>query len=77
MFVIDMFSRRIVERRAQRTIDNRLVLDTLQQALHDRPRTTGLVVHSDHGSKIRIPSLHHASGSGGRRALCRQRGRCL
>ncbi len=50
-FVIDGFSRRIVGRRVQRTMDTALVLDALEQALHDRPRTSGLVVHSDHGSQ--------------------------
>jgi putative transposase len=50
-FVIDVFSRRIVGWRAQRTMDTGLVLDALEQALHDRPHTSGLVVHSDHGSQ--------------------------
>jgi putative transposase len=49
-FVIDVFSRRLVGRRAQRTMDTGVVLDALEQALHDRPRTSGLVVHSNHGS---------------------------
>ncbi len=50
-FVIDVFSLRIVGWRAQRTMDTSLVLDALEQALHDRPCTTGLVMHSDHGSQ--------------------------
>jgi putative transposase len=50
-FVIELFSRRIVGCRAQRTMDTGLVLDALEQALHDRSRTSGLVVHSDHGSQ--------------------------
>jgi putative transposase len=50
-FVIDVFSRRILGWRAQRTMDTGLVLDDLEQALHDRPHSTGLVVHSDHGSQ--------------------------
>jgi transposase InsO family protein len=51
-FVIDEFSRRIVGWRAQRTIDTGLVFDALEQALRDRPRSTGLLVHSDHGSQF-------------------------
>ncbi len=58
-FVIDAFSRRIVGRRAQQTMDASLVLDALEQALHDRPRTTGLVVHSDHG--LQYVSLRHST----------------
>ena len=50
-FVIDVFSRRRLGWRAQRTMDTGLVLDALEQALHDRPHSTGLVVHSDHGSQ--------------------------
>ncbi len=49
-FVINVFSGRIVGWRAQRTMDTGLVLDALDQDLHDRPRSAGLVVHSDHGS---------------------------
>ncbi len=30
-------------------MDAGLVLDALEQALHDRPYTSGLVLHSDHG----------------------------
>jgi putative transposase len=33
-------------------MDTSLVLDALEQALHDRPRTRDLVVHSDHGSRF-------------------------
>jgi putative transposase len=50
-FVIYVFSRLIVGWRAQRTMDTALVLDALEQALHDRPHSPGLVVHSDHGSQ--------------------------
>ncbi len=28
-----------------------LVLDALEQALHERPRSTGLIVHPNHGSQ--------------------------
>jgi putative transposase len=50
-FVIDVLSRRIVGWRAQRAMDTGLVLDALEQALHDRLQSTGLVVHSDHGTQ--------------------------
>ena len=50
-FVIDVFSRRIMGRRAQRTVYTILVLDALEKFLHDRPRTTGLAVRSDNGSQ--------------------------
>lgn len=53
-FVIDAFSRRIVGWRAHTTMRTDLVLDALEQALHDR-ETDGqegpLVHHSDRGSQ--------------------------
>ena len=50
-FVIDVFSRRIVGWRAQTTMRTDLVLDALEQALHDRLLDGDLVVHSDRGSQ--------------------------
>ncbi len=46
-FVIDVFSRRIVGWRAHTTMRTDLVLDALEQALHDRLLDGDLVVHSD------------------------------
>jgi putative transposase len=39
----------------QRTMDTGLVLDALDRALHDRPHTTALVVHSGLGSQFVPP----------------------
>jgi transposase InsO family protein len=50
-FVIDVFSRRIVGWRAHTTRRTDLVLDALEQALHDRELDGRLVVHSDRGSQ--------------------------
>jgi transposase InsO family protein len=48
-FVIDVFSRCIVGWRVSRSLRSDLALDALEQALHQRPRTDGLVHHSDRG----------------------------
>ncbi len=50
-FVIDVFSRRIVGWRAHTTLRTELVLDALEQALHDRELDGRLVVHTDRGSQ--------------------------
>jgi len=50
-FVIDAFSRRIVGWRAHTTMRTDLVLDALEQALHDRETDGRLVHHSDRGSQ--------------------------
>ena len=51
-FVIDVFARRIVGWRVSRTAHAGLVLDALEQALHDRrPAKGGLTHHSDKGSQ--------------------------
>ena len=50
-FVIDVFSRRIVGWRAHSTMRTDLVLDALEQALHDRELDGRLIVHSDRGSQ--------------------------
>ena len=49
-FVIDAFSRRIVGWRAAATPHSALVLDALEQALHDRDTDAPLVHHSDRGA---------------------------
>lgn len=48
-FVIDVFSRRLVGWRAHTTMRRDLVLDALEQALHDRETDASLVHHSDRG----------------------------
>lgn len=50
-FVVNVFSRRIVGWRAHTTMRTELVLDALDQALHDRELDGQLVVHSDRGSQ--------------------------
>jgi len=52
-FVIDVFARRIVGWRVSRTAHAGLVLDALEQALHQRRpiEGSGLVHHSDRGSQ--------------------------
>jgi transposase InsO family protein len=48
-FVIDVFSRRIVGWRAHTAMRSELVLDALEQALHDRETDRALIHHSDRG----------------------------
>ena len=48
-FVIDVFARRIVGWRVSTSLTTELVLDALEQAVHDRADTDGLVHHSDRG----------------------------
>ncbi len=48
-FVIDAFSRMIVGWRVSSTLRSDLALDALEQALHARPDSDGLVHHSDQG----------------------------
>lgn len=50
-FVIDVFARMIVGWRVSRTMHTELVLDALEQALHARRPSDGLIHHSDHGSQ--------------------------
>ncbi len=50
-FVVDVFSRRIVGWRAHTTMRTALVLDALEQALHERLLDGALVVQSDRGSQ--------------------------
>jgi putative transposase len=48
-FVIDVFSHAIVGWPVSRSLRSDLALDALEQALHQRPRSEGLVHHSDRG----------------------------
>lgn len=48
-FVVDVFSRRIVGWRVSPSLRTDLALDALEQALHARPGSEGLVHHSDRG----------------------------
>ena len=48
-FVIDAFSRAIAGWRVSSSLRSDLALDALEQALHARPGTDGLVHHSDRG----------------------------
>jgi putative transposase len=51
-FVIDVFARRIVGWRVSSSMKTDFVLDALEQALHDRrPKSGGLIHHSDRGSQ--------------------------
>jgi len=50
-FVIDVFSRMIVGWRVWNSLKTDLFLDALEQALHARSGTEGLVHHSDRGSQ--------------------------
>jgi len=50
-FVIDVFSRRIVGWRVSSSLKSDLALDALEQALHARPDSDGVVHHSDRGSQ--------------------------
>lgn len=50
-FVIDVFSRAIVGWRASRSMRSDLPLDALEQALHARAVSGGLIHHSDRGSQ--------------------------
>ena len=48
-FVIDVYARRIVGWRVANSLRTDLVLDALEQALHSRTGTQGLIHHSDRG----------------------------
>ena len=50
-FVIDVFSRMIVGWRVSNRLRSDLALDALEQALHARPDSDGLVHHSDRGGQ--------------------------
>jgi len=48
-FVVDVFARRIVGWRASSAPNTSLVLDALEQAIHARQPTKGLIQHTDRG----------------------------
>ena len=48
-FVVDVYSRMIVGWRVSRSLRSDLALDALEQALHARRDTDGLIHHSDRG----------------------------
>lgn len=48
-FVIDVFARRIVGWRTSGAPNTGLVLDALEQAIHDRQPAQGLIQHTDRG----------------------------
>tara|TARA_B100002049_G_C16049238_1_gene362705 strand:- start:156 stop:1058 length:903 start_codon:yes stop_codon:yes gene_type:complete len=48
-FVVDVFARRIVGWRASSAPNTSLVLDALEQAIHDRQPAKGLIQHTDRG----------------------------
>jgi transposase InsO family protein len=50
-FVIDVYSRMLVGWRVSSSVKTELVLDALEQALHARSDTDGLIHHSDRGSQ--------------------------
>ncbi len=50
-FVVDVLSRAIVGWRVSSSLRSDLALDALEQALHARPNTDGLVHHSDRGTQ--------------------------
>jgi putative transposase len=56
-FVIDVFSRAIVGWRVSSSLRTDLALDALEQALYARPRSDGLVHHSDRG--VQYLSIHY------------------
>jgi transposase InsO family protein len=56
-FVIDAFSRAIVGWRASRSLRTDLALDALEQAIHMRGNTEGLIHHSDRG--VQYLSIHY------------------
>jgi putative transposase len=56
-FVIDVFARYIVGWRVSSSLRTDLALDALEQALHARPRSDGLVHHSDRG--VQYLAIHY------------------
>jgi putative transposase len=56
-FVIDVFARYIVGWRVSSSLRTDVALDALEQALHARPRSDGLVHHSDRG--VQYLAIHY------------------
>jgi len=47
--IIDLYDRKVVAYKISKFNDNRLVMDTLNEALNKRKDVTGLIIHSDQG----------------------------
>ncbi|MCD8562420.1 MAG: IS3 family transposase [Bacilli bacterium] len=47
--IIDLYDRKVVSYKISKFNDNRLVLDTLNEALGKRKNVSGLIIHSDQG----------------------------
>jgi transposase InsO family protein len=74
--VMDLCSRRIVGWAVAATLETALVLEALDQALHERKPPAGLIVHSDRGAQFASAEFrqrladHHLLPSMSRRANC-------
>jgi transposase InsO family protein len=69
-FVIDVFSRMIVGWRVSRSLRSDLALDALEQALHARGDTKGLIHHSDRGVQyVSIRYTERLSAAGVERSV--------
>ncbi len=64
VFVIDVYSRMIVGWRVSRTVKTELVLDALEQALHARSGTEGLIHHSDRTQYLLSVTANGLAGRG-------------
>ena len=47
--IIDLYDRKVVAYKISKFNDNRLVMDTLNEALDKRKNVTGIIIHSDQG----------------------------
>jgi putative transposase len=47
--IIDLYDRKVVAYKISKFNDNRLVMDTINEALNKRKDVTGLIIHSDQG----------------------------
>ena len=74
--VIDLFSRRAVGYAMSDTIDRRLTLDALQQAVRSRHPNAGLIHHSDRGSQYASADYQKALEQRGMRCSMSRRGNC-
>ena len=78
-FVMDLYARRIVGWATSSRMDTDFVLGALEQAIWQRKHRegrclTGLVHHSDHGSKSPVHRLHRTTRRRGHRGIGRSRG---
>ena len=73
--MIDVLARSIVGWRVSRSLETDLLLDALEQALHGRSDTDGLVHHSARGiHPIPVDPLHGASADAGIEATVGSKG---